>query len=105
MLSVSNAAIIIGSQDSKSNKRAPSNKTDVGIAAFRGDVLIIESEQDVVVPHPVAESYAVACARARSVTARVIAHADHGLSEKRWRSEYVSFLTGWLAQIIPSDQS
>jgi len=81
------------------------NRALQACAAFRGDVLIIESEQDVVVPHPVAESYALACARARSVTARVIAHADHGLSEKRWRSEYVSFLTGWLAQIIGSDRS
>ena len=81
------------------------NRALQACAAFRGDVLIIESEQDVVVPHPVAESYAVACARARSVTSRVIAHADHGLSEDRWRSEYVSFLTDWLAQVIPRDQS
>jgi uncharacterized protein len=65
-------------------------------AAFTGDVLIIESQYDVIVPHPVSESYAAACAQARSLTCSVIANADHGLSEERWRNEYTSMLTQWI---------
>jgi uncharacterized protein len=65
-------------------------------AAFTGDVLIIESQYDAIVPHPVSESYAVACAQARSLTCSVIANADHGLSEERWRNEYTSILTNWI---------
>jgi pimeloyl-ACP methyl ester carboxylesterase len=65
-------------------------------AAFTGDVLIIESQYDAIVPHPVSESYAAACAQARSLTCSVIANADHGLSEERWRNEYTSMLTKWI---------
>src|SRR5262249_50714496 len=54
-------------------------------ADFRGDVLLVESEHDNVVPHLVIENYRSACARARSLTYRVLAGADHGLSEERWR--------------------
>ena len=65
-------------------------------AAFTGDVLIVESQYDAIVPHPVSESYAVACAQARSLTCSVIANADHGLSEYRWRNEYTAILTSWI---------
>jgi pimeloyl-ACP methyl ester carboxylesterase len=76
------------------------NRALQACAAFRGDVLIIESEQDVIVPHPIAESYTIACIRARSVTSRIIVHADHGLSEERWRREYISYLTDWLTRTM-----
>ena len=66
-------------------------------AAYRGDVLIIESEFDAIVPHPVAQSYAAACAKARSFRSCVIANADHALSEERWRCEYTSVLTSWIS--------
>jgi pimeloyl-ACP methyl ester carboxylesterase len=65
-------------------------------ASFTGDVLIVESQYDAIVPHPVSESYAGACAQARSLTCSVIANADHGLSEERWRNEYTSMLTKWI---------
>jgi pimeloyl-ACP methyl ester carboxylesterase len=69
-------------------------------AAFRGDILIVESEYDAVVPHPVTESYAAACIRARSVTSHVIANADHALSEERWRRDYASLLINWITVMI-----
>lgn len=69
-------------------------------AAFRGDVLIVESEYDAIVPHPVTESYAAACTQVRSLTSRVIANADHGLSEERWRHEYTSLLMSWITVMM-----
>jgi pimeloyl-ACP methyl ester carboxylesterase len=69
-------------------------------ASFTGDVLIVECQYDAIVPHPVSESYARACAQARSLTCNVIANADHGLSEERWRNEYTSMLTKWIASRI-----
>jgi uncharacterized protein len=69
-------------------------------AAFRGDVLIVESEYDAIVPHSVTESYAAACTQARSLTSRVIANADHGLSEERWRREYSSLLMSWITVMM-----
>ena len=50
--------------------------------AFQGDVLVIESENDSVIPHTVITSYVEACTRAHSLTYRMIQGADHGLSEE-----------------------
>jgi uncharacterized protein len=68
-------------------------------AAFRGDVLLVESEHDNVVPHPVIESYLSACVHARSLTYRVLEGADHGLSEEPWRSAYTTLLVSWLNEM------
>jgi pimeloyl-ACP methyl ester carboxylesterase len=68
-------------------------------AAFRGDVLLVESGRDHVVPRPVIVNYRSACAHARSLTHRVLAGADHGLSEEAWRSAYTALLVSWLDQM------
>jgi hypothetical protein len=68
-------------------------------AAFRGDVLLVESEHDSVVPHPVIESYLSACVHARSLTYRILEGADHGLSEEPWRSAYTTVLVTWLNEM------
>jgi uncharacterized protein len=68
-------------------------------AAFRGDVLVVESEHDHVVPHPVAENYLAACVHAHSLTYRVIEGADHGLSEEPWRLAYTTLLVSWLTEM------
>jgi hypothetical protein len=67
-------------------------------AAFRGDVLLVESEHDHVVPHPVMANYLAACTRARSLRYRVLEGADHGLSRRLWQSEYAAILVRWLAE-------
>jgi dienelactone hydrolase len=69
-------------------------------AAFSGDVLIVESEQDDVVPHPVIGNYLAAFTRARSVTHRLIKDADHGLSDAAWQRTSTSFLLQWIADRI-----
>jgi pimeloyl-ACP methyl ester carboxylesterase len=69
-------------------------------AAFRGDVLIVESEHDNIVPHPVVASYIAACAQARSLTTRLIEGADHGLTEEAWQRTYTSLLVNWLVEMV-----
>lgn len=69
-------------------------------AAFRGDALIVESEFDDAVPHAVIENYKTALANAKSLTARVIAGADHGLTEKPMRRAYTALLINWLTEMI-----
>jgi len=69
-------------------------------AAFRGDVLIVESENDEVVPHTVIANYVAACVQARSVTSRIITGAEHGLSEEQWQRAYASILARWLAEMM-----
>jgi alpha-beta hydrolase superfamily lysophospholipase len=69
-------------------------------AAYRGDVLIVESENDDVVPHPAIASYGAAFARAHSLTSRVIDDADHALSDEKWRNAYTAILVGWLTEMV-----
>ena len=61
--------------------RADENRALRACAEFRGDVLIVESEHDVIVPHPVIANYVAAFAQAHSLTSRVIKGADHGLAD------------------------
>jgi pimeloyl-ACP methyl ester carboxylesterase len=78
---------------------AADNRALRACAAFRGDVLLVESEHDHVVPHPVLASYLAACAQARSLTYRVIEGADHGLREEPWRRAYSVILLSWLTEV------
>lgn len=68
--------------------------------AFTGDVLIVESEHDSIVPRQVLVNYREACVSARSLTHRVIEDADHGLSEAPWQQSYTSLLVSWLSEML-----
>src|SRR5207237_2485870 len=67
---------------------------------FAGDVLIVESEHDTLVPHQVIVNYREACGNARSLTYRLIEGADHGLSNEAWHREYTSLLVSWFNEIV-----
>lgn len=69
-------------------------------AAFTGDVLIVESEHDLIIPHPVIENYVAAFGKARSLTARVIEDADHGLSTEASQRAYTALLLNWLSEMV-----
>ncbi|MFL5531072.1 MAG: alpha/beta hydrolase family protein, partial [Gemmatimonadales bacterium] len=70
-------------------------------AAFRWDVLIVESERDGVVPHRAIASYVAALESAHSMTDRVIEEADHRLSEEPWQQAYRSLLVKWVTEMVP----
>lgn len=79
---------------------ADENRALRACARFQGDVLVVESEQDAVIPHPVITSYVEACRHARSLTYRVIAGADHGLSTDHGQQAYTSLLAGWMREMF-----
>lgn len=68
--------------------------------AFNGDVLIVESEHDHLVPHAVIANYLAAFRRAHSLTYRVIEGADHALSEERCKLAYNGLLVRWATEMI-----
>jgi len=78
---------------------AADNRALGAAAAFRGDALIVESEHDKTVPHPVIENYLAAFKRVRSVTYRVISDADHALSQESWRQSYGMLLVSWITEM------
>lgn len=67
---------------------------------FEGDVLLVESENDVIVPHPVMQNYAHAFSNARSLTSRLIRGANHALTDKVHQLEYTRYLTDWLTEMV-----
>lgn len=69
-------------------------------AAFRGDVLVVESEHDDTVPHQAIANYLSAFGKAHSLTYRVISDADHALSEERWQKAYTSLLMNWTTEMV-----
>ena len=69
-------------------------------ARFGGDVLLVESEHDEIVPHTVIASYLQACLKAHSLTYRVIEGADHGLSDDASQLAYTALVVNWLVEMI-----
>jgi uncharacterized protein len=68
-------------------------------ARFRGDVLVVESQHDSIVPHPVVANYIAAFANAHSLTYRVIEGADHGLTSEASKQAYTQLLVTWLKEM------
>jgi dienelactone hydrolase len=85
---------------------AEENRALRACAAFQGDVLVIESELDKVIPHAVISSYLEACIQPRSLTYRVMKGADHGLSAPSCQRAYTTLLVSWLSEMIiaPRDE-
>jgi dienelactone hydrolase len=82
---------VIGPQD---------NRALAACARFEGDVLLVEAEHDVIVPHAVIHNYLNAFVAARSVTSRLIGGADHALTLKQHQHEYTRYLIDWLTERV-----
>jgi dipeptidyl aminopeptidase/acylaminoacyl peptidase len=74
-------------------------------ARFDGDVLVVESEHDTVIPHPVISNYLRAFGAAGSVEHEVITDADHGLSQRGWRRAWGEVLVRWVMARLPAPSS
>lgn len=79
---------------------AEENRALRACAAFQGDVLVVESEFDQIVPHAVISSYLEACIQAHSLTYRVMKGADHGLTEPACQRLFNSLLVNWVNEMI-----
>ena len=84
----------------KRKLRWQDNRALKACANFKGDILIVESENDDTVPHETIANYVEASKRARSLTYRVIEGADHGLSQEPAQRMYTSLLVNWLTEMI-----
>jgi pimeloyl-ACP methyl ester carboxylesterase len=80
--------------------RAQDNRALKACLHFKGDVLIVESERDDIVPHRTIENYVEACSHAHSLTYRVIDGADHGLSTAPSQRAYTELLVNWLTEMV-----
>lgn len=78
------------------------NRALAACARFTGDVLIVESEFDDIIPHAVIRNYVSAFCNVRSLTTRVIDGADHGLSTEAAQRSYTALLLNWLTEMVVS---
>ena len=76
------------------------NRALKACAKFKGDVLVVESEHDDIVPHRTIENYLEACTHAHSLTYRVISGADHGLTHRGAQRAYTEVLVNWLTEMV-----
>jgi dienelactone hydrolase len=65
---------------------------------FRGPVLLIESEQDEVIPRTVIDNYEAAFRQARTSARWMLAGADHRLTQASARDVYVAGVVSWLVR-------
>lgn len=91
-------------QDLQAYRRHPvaaaDNKALKACHDFAGDVLLIESEHDSIVPQMVLSSYREACTHAHSLTYRCLPGADHGLTADADQQAYTTLLVNWLTEMI-----
>lgn len=81
------------------------NRALEACAAFRGDVMVVESEHDALVPHQTIQNYLSACRGAQSLTYRVIQGADHALSQEAWQRTYTAMLVHWMQEMVMNARS
>jgi len=72
------------------------NRALAACHAFHGDVLVVESGEDHVVPHPAVQSFVDAFARPRSLTHCTIEGADHALSSAPCQRAYAALVLDWI---------
>lgn len=80
--------------------RPEHNRALAACAAFRGDVLLVESEFDHLVPHTTIMSYRSAFRLSHSMTHRIIDDADHSLSSPASQHAYTSILLTWFTEMV-----
>jgi len=79
---------------------ASENRALKAMQAFEGDVMLIESECDAIIPRAVLTSYREAAIHARSLTYRCLGGADHGLTGERAQKNYTKVLETWLKEMV-----
>lgn len=79
---------------------AADNRALRACAAFHGDILLVESEHDQVIPHAVIASYLEAATQAHSMTYRVLRETDHGLTNEASQRAYTTLLLNWMREMI-----
>jgi uncharacterized protein len=81
------------------------NRALEACSKFEGDVLVVQSEHDNVVPAQVMANYRSAFTKARSLSFRLIEGADHALSDVKSQNAYTALLTRWVREVMTKARS
>jgi pimeloyl-ACP methyl ester carboxylesterase len=78
------------------------NRALTAASRFDGDVLVVESEDDTIIPHQVVANYLRAFDAAPALHHEVLAGADHALSREAWRRAWGAVLVDWALKLTAS---
>jgi len=62
---------------------------------FKGEILIVKSENDEEIPKQTIENYFRAINPTVTVTHKIIKGADHSLSKSKWKQKFIKILSEW----------
>lgn len=67
-----------------------------GVAKFPGEILIIESGKDKIIPHKVIENYLEVAPNKSHITHAVMKNTPHSLKTQAQEAQYIEILKNWL---------
>ena len=68
------------------------NSALTGVKKITGNLLLIESEKDQIIPHDIIELYKNAVKNKERITHKIIKDADHQLSKGEWKQDFIKIL-------------
>jgi uncharacterized protein len=77
--------------------RGEGNRALKAAQNFTGDILLIESEKDTIIPHQTILNFQHA-ADPKKLTYEVIKDATHDLSTEEWKQQFIHIVVSWFAQ-------
>lgn len=78
----------------------PTDRALAACAGFRGDALIVESENDDRIPHETIVSFQTAFRQANSLSHRIVAGASHAMRDPRHQRLYTTLLINWIEEMV-----
>lgn len=70
------------------------------IKDFTGDLLIIESTRDYIIPHDLIQRYYDSAVKSKNKKIEILKGADHRLSEESWVSQFVNTSLEWFLMTL-----
>lgn len=70
------------------------------ISNFDGEILIVESEKDQIIPHKIIDQYINPITNKSRLTYKIMRGATHDLSTTAWKNEFIQILLKWFKKVI-----
>lgn len=68
------------------------------VKKFKGDLLIVQSEKDEIIPERIPQAIYNSCKKVKSKRIEMIKGADHGLSDKSKRKKFNEIVVNWFSK-------
>lgn len=76
------------------------NKALNAISEFMGEILLVESGNDELIPAQTIDNYKNSIYDKNKLTHIIILDADHSLSKPKWNNQFMEILIQWLKKRI-----